>query len=259
MSARPPLDPRVEELLLEEALGGLDEADRRELEAALGDQAAALRQEFALAAAAVDLAHLDPDAALPAALRNRVIDEAPGFLAAPPPPRLSVVPRRPDRLRLAGWLAAAACFLVALAAIVHRPGPPGPPRPSEARAQLIAAGKAIRVAWSTTADPGSQGASGDVIWSTTEQRGYMSFRGLPANNPAESQYQLWIFDQNQDERYPIDGGVFDVGPDGEVIVPVTAKIRVHEPTLFAITVEKPGGVVVSSRKRLVLAAKVPAG
>jgi anti-sigma-K factor RskA len=87
----------------------------------------------------------------------------------------------------------------------------------------------------------------------------MSFRGLPANNPSESQYQLWIFDQNQDERYPIDGGVFDIGPDGEVIVPVTAKIRVREPTLFAITVEKPGGVVVSSRKRLVLAAKVPAG
>ena len=42
-------------------------------------------------------------------------------------------------------------------------------------------------------------------------------------------------------------------------MPITAKLAVHTPTLFAVTLEKPGGVVVSSRKRLVLAAKVPAG
>ena len=84
----------------------------------------------------------------------------------------------------------------------------------------------------------------------------MLFNGLPVNNPAEFQYQLWIFDRRQDERYPIDGGVFDVQADGSVVVPVAAKLRVNEPYLFAVTIEKPGGVVVSSRERLPLLAQL---
>jgi len=49
--------------------------------------------------------------------------------------------------------------------------------------------------------------------------------------------------------------VFDVTGD-EVVVAIDAKLRVREPTLFAITIEKPGGVVVSRRERLVLVAAV---
>jgi hypothetical protein len=41
-----------------------------------------------------------------------------------------------------------------------------------------------------------------------------------------------------------------------VIVPITPKLRVGRPTLFAVTIEKPGGVVVSTRKRVTLVAKV---
>ena len=121
---------------------------------------------------------------------------------------------------------------------------------------MLAAADAVEIAWSVTEDPAAAGAGGDVLWSTARQAGFMRFRGLPVNDPAVSQYQLWIFDAKQDERYPIDGGVFDVTEDGEVVVPIEAKIAVVEPTLFAITIEKPGGVVVSSRERLVLAAAV---
>lgn len=83
----------------------------------------------------------------------------------------------------------------------------------------------------------------------------MTFSGLPVNNPSEEQYQLWIFDAKQDDRYPIDGGVFDV-TSPTVVVPIDAKIRVSDPSMFAITIEKPGGVVVSDRSRLPLLAKV---
>ena len=84
----------------------------------------------------------------------------------------------------------------------------------------------------------------------------MRFAGLAKNDQAKSQYQLWIFDANQDARYPIDGGVFDVDTEtGDVIVPIQAKIRVMDPTMFAITVEKPGGVVVYDRQQLLLIAK----
>ena len=107
------------------------------------------------------------------------------------------------------------------------------------------------------ADPKKPGEiSGDVIWSNAEQKGYLRLRGLPVNDPDKATYQLWIFDEAQDEKYPIDGGVFDINKDGEVIVPIDAKINVKNPKIFAVTKEKPGGVVVSDRTGLVALAKV---
>jgi len=81
----------------------------------------------------------------------------------------------------------------------------------------------------------------------------MRLSGLPANRSAAEQYQLWIVDPSRDER-PIDGGVFDI-PAGvdEVIVPIDAKLRAADPKAFAITLEQPGGVVVSDGPLLVVA------
>jgi hypothetical protein len=173
------------------------------------------------------------------------------------------------------WLIAAASF-IALLVVASRPPPPAPPpqivsvvvsvpvpppappAPEEARTRMLAEGKAP-IPWGGTKDPAAKGVEGDVVWDGRRQLGYMRFRGRAPNDPKKLQYQLWIFDKNQDDRHPVDGGVFDVTGDGEVVVPITAKLQVREPTLFAITIEKPGGVVVSSRERLVLAAKVPAG
>ncbi|MEM6797556.1 MAG: anti-sigma factor [Acidobacteriota bacterium] len=119
-------------------------------------------------------------------------------------------------------------------------------------------GDLIRLPWTATEDPSAQGAAGEVIWSPSQQRGYMTFSGLAANDPTVEQYQLWIFDAQQDERFPIGGNVFNIAESatGEVVVEIQAGIEVVTPTLFAITVEKPGGVVVSSRERLPLLAKV---
>jgi anti-sigma-K factor RskA len=77
---------------------------------------------------------------------------------------------------------------------------------------------------------------------------------MTPNDVKAFQYQLWIFDRNRDDKYPIDGGVFDVSSTGEVIVPIDAKISVDDATLFAVTVERPGGVVVSKRERIVVTA-----
>ena len=77
------------------------------------------------------------------------------------------------------------------------------------------------------------------MWSDKDQVGFMSFRGLVPNDPTVSQYQLWIFDKERDENYPVDGGVFDiVDATDETIVPIQAKLLVHEASLFAVTVEK---------------------
>jgi len=96
--------------------------------------------------------------------------------------------------------------------------------------------------------------SGDIVWSDAKQAGYVRLRGLPPNDPTKTSYQLWIFDKSQDK--PIDGGVFDVSANGEMILPVNAKLHAVKPGMFAITVEKPGGVVVSQKDKIATLAKV---
>ncbi len=56
-------------------------------------------------------------------------------------------------------------------------------------------------------------------------------------------------------RYTLRSSVFDVSSTGEVIVPIAAKLRVDDATLFSVTIERPGGVVVSKRERIVVTAK----
>ena len=85
----------------------------------------------------------------------------------------------------------------------------------------------------------------------------MRFVGLAAHDPTKTQYQLWIFDKDRDDKYPVDGGVFDAGPNGEVIIKISPKLHVDEPVLFAVTVEASGGVVVSKRERIVVTAAPP--
>src|SRR4029077_12947770 len=117
---------------------------------------------------------------------------------------------------------------------------------------LATASDATRLSWHPTAE--AAGASGDIVWSSSAQRGFMRFVGLPPNDPSKTQYQLWIFDRQRDQAYPVDGGVFDVTSTGEVIVPIAAKLRVGDAALFAVTVERPGGVVVSRRVHIVVTA-----
>jgi len=173
---------------------------------------------------------------------------------------------------IAAYLAAAAAIALAVGAVlwarqqepkvitkeVEKVVMPSTPTPSEARAQLLAtASDVTTLAWTATEDPAAKGASGDVVWSESQQRGFMRFVGLAVNDPKQLQYQLWIFDKHRDQAFPVDGGVFDITPAGEVIVPISAKLPVGEPVLFAVTVEKPGGVVVSKRERIVVTAAPP--
>ncbi len=186
---------------------------------------------------------------------------------------LPLPPARPRAPRLA-WAAAGLGLAVAAAAIlwaqqqkpevvvqrvverVEVPAPPPTvPTPAAARAQLVASAADVQtLAWTATADPSAVGAGGDVVWSASLQEGYLRFTNLAPNDPKLLQYQLWIFDKARDERYPVDGGVFDVGPGGEVIVKIAPKLHVDEPVLFAVTIEPPGGVVVSKRERIVVTA-----
>jgi hypothetical protein len=275
------LDERIADLLTQEATEGLGAAERAELERLLGRFPDADRDALQTTAAAVMLAgRLDAEP-LPAALRGRLVERGQQWVREAAPAtrpaatvttlasaRDSRAPKAPAHHL--GWWAAAAAVLIAVVGwyprlantptqvAVQTPTPP-PPSAAQRREELLKAVPAERLVrwnWSTTKDPAGAGASGDVVWDPVTQKGYMRFVGLQPNDVKALQYQLWIFDAERDDRYPVDGGVFDV-PAGttEVVVPIDARLAVAKPALFAVTAEKPGGVVVSSRERIVVLAK----
>lgn len=125
---------------------------------------------------------------------------------------------------------------------------------------LAAMTDTTRVDWAPNA---GGDVAGHVVWNDRLQQGFMAFERLPANDPKVEQYQLWIFDAARSDDHPVDGGVFDlavdsaVQVDGMTLVPVDAKLTVNRAKMFALTVEAPGGVVVSDRSRLPGLAVVP--
>lgn len=263
---------RLTELLADNATQGLTAEEQAELNF-LQEQLENKRDEsFDLAASALSLASINKIEPMPARLRSRIIADAEKYLESSSAESvtkktentLNVIDfpkRQKNILQWSGWIvAAAACVIMAFTLWLNRPGVKPIDRElsvSEKREQLIAKAKdLVQTSWKATNVAEGKDIAGDVVWSVTEQKGYMRFRGLPVNDPNKETYQLWIFDKNQDEKYPVDGGIFDVKENGELIVPINAGLNVKEPTLFAITIEKPGGVVVSKRDKLILIASV---
>jgi anti-sigma-K factor RskA len=254
---------RLHQLLADRATQGLSAPESAELDRLMQEVwgAAALAEEFELAAAAADLAMCGPFEELPGSIRQSVESRAAEWMQGrSPKPEIAgrIRPASAPRMSLAGvagWLAAAACLALAASVWLGTPRPPPAADPAADRAALLAGAKdLVQVPWAAAGELENSGVAGDIIWSTAAQRGYMAFEGLRANDPAKEQYQLWIFDPAQSDKTPIDGGVFDAKA-GRIVVPIDPKIRVTGATLFAVTIEKPGGVVVSDRSRLVLVAK----
>ena len=266
---------RKTSLLADRALDGIT-ADEARLLVALGGAGDDSFDRAAAALALAELSRTGDGEPLPEALAERVLSSAPaprsatGTLVDPatsPGAAASRARSRWSGRATMGWVAAAAAGVVAFLGWTRPPQvvekvqlvevkapPPRVPTAAEARAELLAAAPDARtVPWTATADADARGATGDVVWSEARQQGYMRIRGLAANDPAAAQYQLWIFDGKRNAAHPVDGGVFDVR-DGDVVIPIRAAVKVFEPKLFAVTVERPGGVVVSKRERIVLTA-----
>ena len=259
---------KLTDLLADRALHGLSDEERRELEILKAQYPELDEQEFERAAAAIQLTEAMKPEPLPKHLRSKIIADAEDFFGQEKVDRPSnVVPFPIQKVKrnhwqMAGWYAAAACLVLALIAgwsqVKEMFGEkPKAPTVAELKNELEKkANDKVKASWSPTKYPGVENVQGDVVWSNEKQQGYMRFTNLPKNDPQQSVYQLWIFDENQDEKYPVDGGIFDAQNNGEIIVPIQAKLKVGKPTLFAITIEKPGGVVVSKRDKLILTAKV---
>ena len=125
--------------------------------------------------------------------------------------------------------------------------------PQEARDAIINRDGVVQMKFGGT--EGYASMSGNVIWSDELQEGYMTLTNLPVNNPGKKQYQLWIVDPTRDEK-PVDGGVFDI-PEGAdtAVIKINNPLVISDPKAFVITLEQPGGVVVSKQEEVVAIAK----
>ncbi|HMQ03664.1 MAG TPA: anti-sigma factor [Pyrinomonadaceae bacterium] len=271
---------RVLDLLIDKYVYGLNEEESLELvEAGYElDEAESIEQTVAT----LCLAGLDSSSEMPPELYSKLLKQGHEIADSAPARPEEVQPVREivlsgGRSTWFGWLgwATAAAASVALAVSLFVPRetvpradvpPPASPTPelqvvpAQQRQALIAS-----IAGLVTAEWGKgnvaelASVSGDVVWSDEKQEGYMRFRGLPRNDGRKETYQLWIFDETQDPKTPVDGGTFDVTDDGEVVIPINAKLRVRNPSAFAVTIEKPGGVVVSKREKIATLAPVKPG
>jgi hypothetical protein len=284
-------DEAMVDLLVKQVTEGLSPAEQRALDVMDSELASAYLRDLERAAAAVTLAGSLGNEPLPAALSARIAQQAAEHFAAAsnnvadlgtvrtaaaettrvhPSPASSPAPARAGRFGGYGWLAAAACLVLAIFGWERSPPPlpplavapppvavppptqPVPPTAAEERAALLAKADSLKVALGATKDPAAAGVTGDVVWDPLTQRGFLHFTGLATNDPAMHQYQIWIFDAGRDKRYPVDGGVFDVPANAsEVVIPIRAALMVRKPAAFAVTLEKPGGVVVSGREHVV--------
>ncbi len=251
---------RIQELLATRATQGLDDADAAELER-LGDTT----DGFDQAAVMIDLVTL-PREPLPAGLADKIFAAATRSASATAPsvpavPKFTgaalaaVTPLPSPRTRAspwtwAGWGVAALAATAALWLWRSRPQPASEDvSPAAVRAELAATEDVAR--FSTV----ESGVSGTVMWSARRQRGVLQIAGLASNDPRRERYQIWIFDQSRDERYPVDGGVFDVTGPEEEIIEIRPRVQIERATSFWVTREAPTGAVVSDRRQVVLRTK----
>jgi hypothetical protein len=256
---------RMLELQCDRALEGLSADDSAEMLALLQDARARNHDAFDLCAAALDLALTPEREEMPASLRARcaaALDAACALESGTAAPVLATIRPSPSSPAPSGnlrWLGALAASVALAAACVwaalgwQRSNDPRNRSPREVAMELQRQGIAP-IALDHTEDPLAVQASAEILWDPNAQQGCLLVHGLERNDPTKTQYQLWIFDKTRDERFPVDGGVFDVTDNGEAVVSIRPPVPVRDATLFAVTVEPPGGSVVSDR-RIVLVGK----
>jgi hypothetical protein len=249
------ISPRVEELLADRATQGLD--DRELLELASSDSSGDPTFDLAVAAAmlAFEAEAKAGSHPLPASLRARI--EADANTRFADPVLATIVPaRNADRARRfsLGWAVAAMAMLAAMAAWWPKT-PATSLSPSEQRQAMLQAGPGVgKWSWSdfahpvTKEEPELKGVNGDVVWCEPQQSGFMRISGLKPNDPKVERYQLWIIDERGLEQR-VSAGLFDVTGTGEIVVPFKPELKVKGAAVFAVTIEKPEGVVVSDLKR----------
>lgn len=98
---------------------------------------------------------------------------------------------------------------------------------------------ALKIARLQAANDASKGQVALLIWNPLSQQGVLEVENLPAC-PTGREYQLWIIDPQYAD--PVDGGAFPHDSTGATKVRFHPKQPISGATLFAISLERTGGV-----------------
>jgi len=260
------------DLLIKDATEGLTDEEKKELNM-LTYEFSDFDTQFADdAMAALTLAMVGRGERLPRHLRDNILDatDEPNAVVDDNIASLEAARSRKEQKRLtrtvaassAGWWTAAAAFVLAVAGWWPRLASDTSQMTASrepTRQELLASGHAIRASWTPAA--ADQPLVGDVVFDPVSQRGFLTFRGIPKNDPRLAQYQLWIVDAHRKQPEPVDGGVFNVTgtpstSGNDVVIPFEAKLPIGQPAAFVVTLEQPGGVVISKQEKVLALAKV---
>ncbi|HPH64876.1 MAG TPA: anti-sigma factor [Kofleriaceae bacterium] len=273
---------RAQELLIMRASQGLTAAEADEL-AALG---VADNESFDTAGVMIELATKHDDE-LPTDLADKIfaaaVAKSPTYNAsatAPAVPAVAAVltapvlqavtandlaaraarsPRKTLPTRTAwlvgGWATAAAAAGIAVWAFASGPNRAAGQASAQANQAAVAPNnpdaQTIPMATNT---PGAAGVAGSVRWNGKAQQGVLELRGLPANEAGNQRYQLWIFDRQRDDKFPVDAGLFDAS-SGNTVVPFSPRVKVSDARQFMVTLEAAAGAVVSDRSHVIVVSE----
>lgn len=267
------------DLLSDRALFGLDESETKQLDELLARNPW-VRDEYmdaAVARMAVEFeAHDTTSEPMPQSIADSIKSRMKAEMQSEPEPEVAgrIQPQTVSGsggsvgwLGWVGWAAAAAALV--FAATLYEPTEQRVGTATQLVSWVDEHPDAVRWDWSPGLVNPSEGVTGYVTFSPEAQEGFMMIKGLEPNDPRIEQYQLWIWDREREPDpdnpqplaenvHPVDGGVFDVNDDGEVVVPMKLPLRVGQPYLFAVTVERPGGVVKSDKSSVPIIAGPPA-
>lgn len=252
---------RFEELEVGRILGDLDAGELREWEKLAADPRCAGDPSLEVTAAMVDVAAQDGDEEeVPEALLEKLRSDMAPFVVSEPKSDQVIRPSLWGRFfsdTETAWAIAAVFIILFIAqSVVDDSSQPAPAPPVAETVDGLPAASLNRLV--EEADDllksefrgldGYEDMSGEVVWSDRLQEGYLTLTNLPPNDPTAKQYQLWIVDPDRDAE-PVDGGVFDIpADDATAVIPIRNPLIVRKPQAFLITLEKPGGVVVSDRE-----------
>ncbi len=204
-------DEAMLDLLVKQVTEGLSPAEQRALDVMDSELASAYLRDLERAAAAAALAGSKAEAALPAALSARIAQQAAEHFAsagnvadlsaaraaAVENTRVQTPKPRANRFSGYGWLAAAACLVLAIfgwqrsptplppvaeltpAPVTEpTPEPPPPPTLAQERDALLAKADSLKIPLGATKDPAAAGVTGDVVWDPGYATRLSALRGL---------------------------------------------------------------------------------